>query len=336
MGKLKVEISKALTSVNSRRLARRHVGAFTTTSCSSGYTSGRSSTDYTTSDSSRAFSTTSHSSRSPLSSHSSRLTTPSGACRFFASESPINSAWKKCSSFLANLSNPVVGDRLMKLQRPGLYYRIDGRSFRELYEQGGLPQRVATEMLMILRATEIEQYQKYNNNPFAWGSCSSLKDLHDFMQGNLSQSARSSVHVFRGSASSLNAFKIDANIESQGLDSEREHLVLTSVSPDQFIASTSPKYRNKFMANELVPNAVYEINKDVPKSMRQSDIASAESTLAWLMTHNCEDEFRRLSLQYVNLSQETLTKRFQDSDTALLRAVQAVIESQYTSSLGAP
>ena len=78
---------------------------------------------------------------------------------------------------ISNLSDPIVGHTMIRLQKPSLLIRVDGRSLNELQKLNGFHPRTDIEQVKYVRSSQVQDYQDHNINPFAWGACSSLKDL---------------------------------------------------------------------------------------------------------------------------------------------------------------
>ncbi|WP_454784762.1 hypothetical protein [Legionella sp. WA2024007413] len=226
-----------------------------------------------------------------------------------------------------NVSDPVVGHKIVGLQRSTLLLRVDGRSLEKLFQQNGLVPRVPNYALQTIRFSDVERYQKFNEGPFAWGACSSLKDLIRFMEKNSSHTENAWIHKFYGKATSLSILKLETGIESEGHDDEKEQLVVEHVPFEQFIASTCPKFREKFLSGGLVPNAMFEYNSSLPKSMRASDLLNEGTVLTWLMINNCEETFTTICQNtYGSLSKEALERRF-DGDKKIVDAIISAVGS---------
>ncbi|WP_454781597.1 hypothetical protein [Legionella sp. WA2022007384] len=224
-----------------------------------------------------------------------------------------------------SIGDPVVGNKIIELQRSSLLVRVDGRSLEQLFQQNGLLPRVSGMKLETLRFSHVERYQKYNEEPFAWGACSSLHDLMRFIKNNSSHTQDAWIHKFYGRATSLMVLKWETGIESEGHDDEKEELVVEHVPFAQFIASTCPKYREKFLSGGLVPNAMFEYNNSLPKSMRKSDLLTEGDVLSWLLINNCEEAFTTIcQTSYSNLSQQTLKRRF-EGDQKILDAIASAL-----------
>ncbi|QMT61816.1 hypothetical protein [Legionella sp. PC997] len=220
-----------------------------------------------------------------------------------------------------NVRNPVVGPKIVGLQCPSLLIRVDGRSLEKLFQQNGLVPRVSECALQSIRYSDVEDYQKFNEQPFAWGACSSLKDLIRFIEKNSSHTQNAWIHKFYGRATSLSILKMEVGMESDGHDDEKEQLVVEPVPFEQFIASTCPKFRDKFLSGALVPNAMHEYNGSLPKSMRASDLLNEGTVLTWLMINNCEETFTTICQNtYGSLSKEALERRF-DGDKKIVDAI---------------
>ena len=222
---------------------------------------------------------------------------------------------------LQNLGNPKVGSPLVNLQQPKLLFRVDGRSHDILHKQGGLLARSTHDELMSLRFSDVENYQKYNDKPFGWGACSSLRHLEQFMEDNKSHTAQSWIHVFFGPATCLGLLKVHTGIEADVLDKEHEQLVLSDLSLNQWLASTCPTFQTKFLDGRMVPNVMVEFNKDLPKSMRKTDFATERNILSWLLINGSEETFAAFSKHlYTGLSTERLAHRV-DGDKKIIDAI---------------
>ena len=228
----------------------------------------------------------------------------------------------------AEMSNPSVGHNILKLQIPSLLIRVDGRGLEYLHKQDGLLPRVSIDHVKSIRFSHVEQYQKYNEEPFAWGACASLKDLLVFIKQNESHAKKAWIHKFYGKGTSLLHLKYDTGIESEGHDNEKEVLVVTHVPFKQFIASTCPKYREKFLEGGMVPNAMAEYNSDLPKVMRMSDLYTEQDVLAWLLVNKSEQTFIELCKDlYSDVPKEALKMRF-DGNIKLVDTIDSALAYQ--------
>lgn len=239
-----------------------------------------------------------------------------------------NNFFKKSSNIgktLFELGDPLVGKKIIKLQQKSLLIRADGRGLGLLHQQNGLLPRIPEKQLEGVRQSQVERYQKFNDAPFAWGACSSLQDLLVFLKHNKSHAENCWIHKFYGKATPLIVLKYEVGIESEGLDKENETMIVEHIPFKQFIASTCPKFRDKFMNGGLVPNAMHDYNPYLPKSMRISDLLTEKSILTWLMINNSEQAFKEICLSlFQNMTSEALALRFpQEPD--LLSAIQGVL-----------
>lgn len=247
--------------------------------------------------------------------------------KFFPKGTGTGTGTGLCQSLTKMLidSDPVVGHHIIKLQRQSLLIRADARDLEVLKHQDGFTPRISAEHLKAIRFSNVERYQKFNEDPFAWGACGSLQDLMYFLQSNKSHTDRSWIHKFYGKATPLILLKLEAGIDSEGYDKEKEKMVIEHIPFSQFIASTCPKYREKFLSGGLVPNAMHEYNSDLPKTMRQEDLHSESSVLTWLMINNSEKTFTEIcQTLFGNVGQENLQYRFKD-DPKLIDAINCAL-----------
>ncbi|ANH11556.1 TPA: hypothetical protein ACIZB4_000567 [Legionella pneumophila] len=232
---------------------------------------------------------------------------------------------------VSNLSNPLVGSKIKELQTKKILVRADGRSLDHLYKLGGLPQRVESEDLEKVRITDVEKYQKFNVNPFGWGACASAEDLRKFLENYSELTKQAWVHKFYGSSTSLLTLKSEVGISCGDHDEEKEELIVDSVSFEQIIASTCPKYREKYLDGGLVPNAMKDFKPKVPHTMRLGDFSSEKSTLEWLLINDCEEEFAKLCKEiYGDTPLKILLMRF-EGDKYLADAVTYYVKESSSS-----
>lgn len=223
---------------------------------------------------------------------------------------------------LSNLSNPKVGAPLINLQQPKLLVRVDGRSPIDFQQQGGLVARNTLEQILSIRFSDVERYQKFNENPFAWGACSTITELEAFLAANKTHTNNSWIHMFYGEATCLGTLKVDTGISSDGLDHEREQLVLKNLPFERWLASTCPQYRTKFLDGGSVPNAMVDFNKNLPKILRKENMATERNILNWLLVNQCEEVFADLCQHlYTDSTPASLTRRFED-DITLINAIE--------------
>lgn len=236
--------------------------------------------------------------------------------------------WSKCAQigkFFSDLSNPVVGKKILQLQKTSILVRVDGRSLEVFSKQDGLIPRVELNHVVNVRHTRVERYQKFNEDPFGWGACTSLKDLKVFIEQNKSHTQNAWIHKFYGKATSLAHLKLETGMETEGHDDEKEEIIVEHVPFKHFLASTCPKYRDKFLQGGLVPNAMALYNPDLPKSMRINDLFTEADVLSWLLINNSEKTFEELCRTiYTDVSKETLTIRF-DGNGKLIDAIDSVL-----------
>ncbi|APF01917.1 TPA: Dot/Icm T4SS effector Ceg3 [Legionella pneumophila] len=235
--------------------------------------------------------------------------------------SKFHNALLKFESSISNLGDPLVGFKIKELQTKKILVRADGRSLDHLHKLGGLPQRVESEKLEKVRVTDVERYQKFNLNPFGWGACASTEDLRKFLETYPELTKQAWVHKFYGSSTSLLTLKSEVGIGCGEHDGEKEELVVDSVSFEQIIASTCPKYREKYLDGGVVPNAMKDFNPKVPETMKLGDFSSEKSTLEWLLINDCEEEFAKLCKEvYGDTPLKILLMRF-EGDKYLADAV---------------
>ncbi|RUR20694.1 hypothetical protein ELY21_01015 [Legionella sp. km535] len=249
---------------------------------------------------------------------------------FFHVKQKVKDKTHEIGNTLNNLGNPRVGRPLVKLQQPKLLFRVDGRSHAMLHNQGGLIARATKDELMALRFSDVEQYQKFNENPFGWGACSSLKHLEQFIKDNRTHTIQSWIHIFYGSATCLGMLKIDTGIEADSLDIEHEQLVLEHQPLEQWLASTCPTYQSKFLDGRMVPNLMVEFNEDLPKTMRKTDFISERNILNWLLVNGSEETFAAFCQHlYTDMSSERLASRV-EGDERIIGAVEYSLKMNKT------
>lgn len=227
---------------------------------------------------------------------------------------------------LRDWNNPKVGGAIVKLQAPKLLTRVDGRSVHELHSSGGLLSRIEQEALAEIRLAQVHEYQKHNVNPFGWGACTSLRDLQKFMTDNRSHSDVAWVHVMLGHATSLGLLKVETGMEPEDHDDENEHLIVSTVPFQQWLAATCPKYRDKFLDGGLVPNVAAELDPTLPKSMRMSDFYSEKDAVRWLLTHNADEAFAKLCTHLYEGRSEASLKLSLEDDHDVFSAVQYFLQ----------
>ncbi|KTD42892.1 hypothetical protein [Legionella parisiensis] len=229
-------------------------------------------------------------------------------------------------SFL-EMGNPAVGNEIIKLQKTSILVRLDGRAPSIFHQQGGILPRIPRSELLNVRHSTVCEYQRFNKDPFGWGACASLKDLMVFIDKNKSQAQYSWIHKFYGKSTSLMMLKYKTGIESEGHDNENEEIIVEHIPFSQFIASTCPKYREKFMSGGLVPNFMHDYNADLPKTMRISDLLTEKDVLTWLMINNAEKTFVELcKTVYADMPEEKLGRLFL-RDQTILSEVRRALES---------
>ncbi|WP_298624295.1 hypothetical protein [uncultured Legionella sp.] len=237
---------------------------------------------------------------------------------------------QKAGEKLSNLENPNVGSPLIKLQRPTLLVRVDTRSHIDFHRLNGLVARNTEEEIMSIRFSDVEAYQKYNTNKFAWGACRNMTELEFFLDNNKDHTEGAWIHMFYGDATCLSTLKIDTGISPDGLDSESEQLVLKDLPFKHWLASTCPQYRSKFLDGGMVPNAMVEFNKDLPRTLRRQDLATERNTLRWLLMNNSEEIFSDLCQHlYTGMSSEGLDRRF-EHDTAIVDAIEYFLRMSHS------
>lgn len=121
--------------------------------------------------------------------------------------------------------------------------------------------------------------------------------------------------------------KYKTGIESEGHDNENEELIVEHIPFSQFIASTCPKYREKFMSGGLVPNVMHDYNPELPKSMRMSDLLTEKDVLTWLLINNAEQTFVALcKTVYADMPKDMLERFFQH-EPQILSAISRALEA---------
>ncbi|AWN75220.1 hypothetical protein [Legionella anisa] len=232
----------------------------------------------------------------------------------------------KITERLFNASNPKVGKDMCKLEKPGLFMRVDGRKPSIFHQEGGLKPRTNKELLFNLTFDDVINYQRFNQNPFGWGACRTFLELAKFITNNKSHTDSKWIIVFYGTGTSLLDLKFKTGIESDGYDIEVEQLVFNHVPFANFLVATCPKFREKFMDDLLVPNLMHEFNPSLPKNVKKSDLSSAKQLLSWLLRHNSEEAFISVCAHlYRGKSEETLNVML-EGDTKLVKAVQSALE----------
>jgi hypothetical protein len=220
----------------------------------------------------------------------------------------------KVKDLLVNLSDPCIGKHLVELQKKTFISRVDGRSPEHFLKQGGLIERISALELKEVRFSRVEKYQKYNENPFAWGACPSILDLAQFVNENQSNTENAWIHKFYGKATSLFLLKYETGIESESFDYEKEHLILETIPFSQFLVSIDPKFQKKFLNGSLVPNKMAELSPDLPKTVRFTDLQSDTTILLWLIRANSHAPFANLcKIMYSDKSEQKLHSCFKES-----------------------
>ncbi|HHF7367727.1 TPA: hypothetical protein ACPSKY_002868 [Legionella bozemanae] len=242
------------------------------------------------------------------------------SCKFFDKGASIGRRFLE-------MSDPVIGNEIIKLQKTSLLVRVDGRAPDIFHQQGGILPRVPKTQLLNVRHSTVCEYQRFNKDPFGWGACTSLKDLMVFIDKNKSQAQNAWIHKFYGKSTSLMMLKYKTGIESEGHDNENEELIVEHIPFSQFIASTCPKYREKFMSGGLVPNVMHDYNPELPKSMRMSDLLTEKDVLTWLLINNAEQTFVALcKTVYADMPKDMLERFFQH-EPQILSAISRALET---------
>lgn len=230
---------------------------------------------------------------------------------------------------LFEMADPLVGNQILKLQKNSLLARVDGRGLDVLYQQNGIMPRISESQLQTIRHSNVERYQKYNEQPFAWGACNSIQDLLTFITQNKSHTEKSWIHKFYGKSTPLLMLKYATGIEAEGLDQEKEEIIVQHVPFSQFIASTCPKYRERFLNGGMVPNAMYEYNHDLPKSMCIANLLTEQGVLTWLLINKAERAFTDVCKAiYAEMTQEMLAERFRNPQ--LVDAISNALKLDHT------
>jgi hypothetical protein len=239
----------------------------------------------------------------------------------------VNVHVSKAMNKLFDLSDPFVGDQIIKLQRPTLLIRVHGsRPINTLFDRDGFHPRIPTAAIPSVRYSRVEQYQKYNEDPFAWGACATAKDLRVFMDVNKGHTDTKWIYKFYGHSTSLLSLKLNAGIEVHGHDNELEEIFINHIPFSQFIAATCPKYRDKFLAGDLVPNEMHAYNQSLPKQLCFSDLESEDAVLKWLLNNDSKETFAKVSTYlYGNVCQNSLDRRLGDS--SLADSVRSVLDT---------
>ncbi|KTD76535.1 hypothetical protein [Legionella waltersii] len=230
------------------------------------------------------------------------------------------------SEKLIRITNPTIGKDMLKLESSGVFLRVDGRDPSVFHKEGGLKPRVDKKHLDALTFDDVVQYQRFNQNPFGWGTCKTFEELAVFIRNNQSHVDSKWIFAFYGKGTSLLELKFHTGIESDGYDIEAEHIVFSHVPFDNMLAATCPKYRTKFMEDMLVPNALHDFNQSLPKVLRKEDISSSKNVLSWLLKHNSEDAFISVCTHlYRGKSEDTLTMML-EGDKFLVAAVKTALK----------
>jgi hypothetical protein len=232
----------------------------------------------------------------------------------------------KYSEKFLKMSNPTIGKDMLKLESSGLFLRVDGRAPTVFQEDGGLKPRVDIQRIEALTFSDVVQYQRFNQNPFGWGTCRSFSELATFIQNNKSHSDSKWIFAFYGTGTSLLELKHHTGIESDGYDIESEHIVFSHVPFDNMLAATCPKYRQKFLDDLLVPNAMHDFNPSLPKVLRKEDISSSKNLLSWLLKHDSEEAFVSVCTHLYRGRSEEAIKIMLGGDKALVAAVQVALK----------
>lgn len=252
--------------------------------------------------------------------------------KFFTSlKQQATKKFLQAAEVLHNLEDPEVGAHLVNLQRPQLLVRVDGRCHINFQQQDGLIVRNHPDRIVSLRQTDVEQYQISNKNPFAWGACPTMAQLEYFLVRNEVQTAKSWIHAFYGNATCLSTLKEQANIPPNGFDKECELLVIQHISFNQWLASIDPQYRDKLLDGSSVPNAIADLNENLPRTLRKEDLDTEENMLGWLLINNSEEAFAALSRHlYTGVSSEVVSRRC-NGNTWLVDAIEHTLSENNTS-----
>lgn len=228
---------------------------------------------------------------------------------------------------LKNFNDPIIGKKIIELQRPTFLIRADGRSLTELKKLDGFQPRVHPNRIENARHSCIQRYQQYNEDPFAYGACQSIKDLTVFISENSSHVNNAWIHKFYGLSTSLGYLKVETGIEIEAHDRENEEIFIEHIPFKQFIASTSPEYRQKFLDNKLVPNAMKAFRDELPKEMKMEDLFTEETVLLWLLRNDCEVVFSEIcEALYANAPKNELQFRL-NNNVSLIDTVMGHIQS---------
>lgn len=227
---------------------------------------------------------------------------------------------------ISEICNPRIGDKILKLQKPSLLIRIDGRSPDSLHIQDGFQPRVSGERLKSVTASDVEDYQKFNANPFGWGACQSLKEIMTFMQKNKSQTDQGWLYKFFGKATPLLILKQEVGADSHGHDDEKEVIITEHIPLKNFIASIAPEDREMFMDGREIPNAMYSYNSSLPESLSKQDLLTQQDILAWLLRHDAEESFTDLcQTVFSDMPQDILEYLFQENP-GVVSAITSALE----------
>lgn len=258
-----------------------------------------------------------------------------GYSRFFQNTlvSGARGLASKVAKKAGELVDPCISDTLFKIQRAQVLTRADGRTIRQLVEQGGLLQRVSYEDLLTVSHWRVEQYQQFNAAPFGYGACTSMEDLLPFINGN-SQTNDATIYKFYGRAVSLSELKLRAGMETHGHDDECEYIVTETIPLEQFLGATCPKYRDKLLLDLEVPNLMHEFNPQLPKTMRMSDFNSPGKVLSWLLMNESEKVFEEVcTYMYADLPEEVMERQLQGNSAVMERVRLILSRSQLDTSL---
>lgn len=239
-------------------------------------------------------------------------------------------AMKQVSNTLSHFANPVVGTQVISMQRASLLARVHGERVEILAEKDGFLPRISPQELARISVERIQKYQEFNEAPFGYGACESMEQLAQFMADCKTHADSGSVYTFYGKSVSMGELKIELGLEASRYDKESEQIIMQHIPFKQFLAATCPKYREKLMGGLLVPNAMHEYNKELPKMMRMSDLQSEKNVLQWLLINDAEQAFNDFARYvYGNATEESLQRRFNSKeDQALLEAIGNVVNPQ--------
>lgn len=195
----------------------------------------------------------------------------------------------KTVNFTNGLMNPPVGKNLLSLQRPGLFFRIDGRKPLEMTHRG-LQAPMSEQGVIALTRDHVENYQEYNTLSIGLGTCATITDLkNEFMDNNLTHVQDKHIYGMLAKASSMLEIKLDLGLDTSSRDHENEYLVFSDVPAKNVLFAVTPKEHERLFAGMAVENVLGDNKKGIPESLTLDDISSNRNVFTWLLRHDCTD-----------------------------------------------